>query len=78
MKCPEGFMKGFYCGMSEKSLWIPVYFKEDEDGEGITGIGRNWFYDILLNIMLWIDVNIIGVQEFGFVVDIEEFNSKNK
>lgn len=34
---------------------IPIYY--DPCTNEVTG--RNWFYDILLGLMLWIDVNII-------------------
>lgn len=39
--------------------WIPAYF----DLTTNKLMGRNGFYDILLNISIWIDLNILNVEE---------------
>jgi len=54
--------RGYYHG-------IPVYANV-LTGSGVEIEGRNWFYNILVDIMIWIDVEIIMVD--GFDVWIEE------
>jgi len=45
---------------------IPAYF----DPEDNTLMGRNKFFDILIEINVWFDVNIVGVEEFP--IEVEE------
>jgi hypothetical protein len=33
--------------------------------------GRNWFYDLLLDLNIWIDVNIVGVEGFPIIIEEE-------
>lgn len=46
---------------------IPVYF----DPKTNELIGRNIFYDFLIKINIWIDVNIINIEEFPIHVEKE-------
>ena len=50
-------MKGF---LDAKYMGIPCYYRESDN----MIIGRNYFYDIILSIAVWIDINIIGVHSF--------------
>ncbi len=45
---------------------IPAYF----DINTMELIGRNWFYDLLIDVNVWIDVNIVGVE--AFPIEIED------
>lgn len=54
--------KGFYRGIP---VWVNV-----ENSYSAEIRGRNWFYDKLVNIMVWIDVEIIMVD--GFDIWIED------
>lgn len=54
--------KGYYRGIP---IWV-----EFENSLGAEIEGRNWFYDILVNIALWIDVEILMVD--GFDVWVED------
>jgi len=48
---------------------IPIYYNPcNEDIKG-----RNWFYDILVDIMLWLDVNILFMfnHDDGFRIWME-------
>lgn len=45
---------------------IPCYFNEETRDI----VGRNLFYDLLISIVLWIDINIARVE--GFVIEIDE------
>jgi hypothetical protein len=47
---------------------IPVFVKELAGG-GAEVEGRNWFYNILVDIMLWIDIEIIMVEEFDVWIE---------
>jgi len=47
---------------------IPAYFNVEESSIE----GRNWFYDILIDINLWIDVNLFGVEDFPIWIDVED------
>ncbi len=44
---------------------IPAYFNLETNEIK----GRNWFYNILISINLWIDINIIEVEEFPIMVE---------
>jgi len=46
---------------------IPAYYNL-ETGELI---GRNWFYSLLIDINIWIDINIIQVEEFPILIEEE-------
>jgi len=39
-------------------------------------IGKNWFYNLLIDIMLWIDLVIIEVDEFPLWVEVDEIEKK--
>lgn len=47
---------------------IPCYFNPETTDLR----GRNKFYSFLLEIALWVDINIIGVE--GFVIHIKDEN----
>lgn len=49
---------------------VPCYYDE-ETGELE---GRNKFYDILVDIHLWFDINVFEVDSFEIWVDVEEEN----
>lgn len=55
-----GFSKGWYCG-------IPIYAK-DAGEEGMEAMGRNWFYDLLLDLVSWINIYIRGDEGFIFKI----------
>jgi hypothetical protein len=52
--------------LKAKYSGIPTYF----DPMTNKLVGRNWFYNILLEIILWLDVNIFKVDTFK--IDIED------
>ena len=47
---------------------IPAYF------DVFTGElkGRNWFYDLLIDVNVWLDVNIFLVEEFPIWIEEDE------
>lgn len=47
--------------------WIPCYFNPFNNEL----IGRNWFYDILVSINIWIDFEILGIDELPIWVDTD-------
>jgi len=51
---------------------IPCYF--DIDTHEL--VGRNWFYDLLVGINIWIDFEILKIEEIP--IWIEEDNTKTK
>lgn len=51
---------------------IPCYFNEETNEI----IGRNKFYDILIDINIWFDYEILNLEELP--VWIEEDNKENK
>lgn len=50
---------------------IPAYF----DMETNELYGTNWFYDKLIELNIWFDVNIIGVESLPIEVEIDENNN---
>lgn len=54
----KGFKKAYY-------RWIPVYF--DKGTEEIKG--RNLIYDAILDVAIWVDVNIVNVEDFPLWVE---------
>jgi hypothetical protein len=44
---------------------IPCYF--DLDTSEL--VGRNWFYDILVDINIWIDLYIVDVEFFPIEIE---------
>lgn len=44
---------------------IPAYFNP----ETFELEGRNWFYSLLIDLNIWIDVNIIKVDEFPILIE---------
>lgn len=44
---------------------IPCYY--DTETEEL--IGRNWFYDMLVEINIWLDLNIFNVDEFPIWIE---------
>lgn len=53
---------------------IPCYWNPINDE--ITG--RNWFYDLLIDAMMWIDINIFDVDEFPLWVEVDELEKKKQ
>jgi len=47
---------------------IPAYF----DPETNELIGRNMFYDLLIDINIWIDVYVINIEEFPIHIEKNE------
>jgi hypothetical protein len=35
-------------------------------------IGTNWFYNILLDIIIWIDINIFQIEEFPLWIEVDD------
>ena len=54
----ENYKKAFY-------RRIPAYFNEETNDIK----GRNCIYDILIDINIWIDLNVIGIEEFPIIVE---------
>jgi hypothetical protein len=44
---------------------IPAYFNPETNEL----YGRNWFYNLLITINLWVDVNIVQVEEFPIEIE---------
>lgn len=64
IKVDDSYKKGHYRN-------IPIYGKELDDwGEGLDIKGRNEFYSLLVDIVLWFDTYILMVE--GYEVWIEE------
>ncbi len=47
---------------------IPCWF--DTTTDELTG--RNWFYDILVDINIWFDLNILELDELPIWVEVDE------
>ena len=47
---------------------IPAYF--DLDTNEIQG--RTFLYDILISVNIWIDVHIVGVEEFPIEIKVDD------
>lgn len=56
-----GFSQGWYCG-------VPIYARDHGEEEGMEACGRNWFYDILLSLVTWVNLNIRGDEGFIFKI----------
>lgn len=50
--------KAFYRG-------IPCYYNPCNDMLW----GRNWLYEILLNVTIWIDINVVNIDEFPIWIE---------
>jgi hypothetical protein len=61
-KAPVGFQKARY-------RRIPCFFNKDTNEL----IGRNFLYNILMNIVLWFDINIIYVENFNIMLEFDPF-----
>lgn len=48
--------------------WIPCYF----DPKTNELIGRNWFYDILVDIDMWFDFEVLGIEELPIWIEDED------
>lgn len=60
-KKKEGYRKAYYRG-------IPAYFNLlTSDLEG-----RNWLYDVLIDINVWIDIHIVEVETFPILIEDDE------
>ena len=60
------YRKGYY--------WrIPIYVKSlDGYDEGFEIVGRNWFYNKLIDVALFIDTEILMVDVFKIIVEVDE------
>lgn len=47
---------------------IPCFFNPDT----YEIMGRTWFYDKLINLLMWIDIEILGVEEFKIWMEDEK------
>jgi len=47
---------------------IPCYYNPINDELW----GRNWFWDFVLGIVLWVDVNILEVEGFSIHIEKDE------
>ena len=61
----EGYKRGYY-------RRIPIYAREST-AFGVELEGRNWFYGLLVDFMLFVDTEILMVE--GFDIWIEEDNN---
>lgn len=61
MKKTEGFINASY-------RKIPAYFNLETNEIR----GRNLFYDILIDINVWFDVEILGIEEFPILIEKDE------
>ncbi|PQL91008.1 hypothetical protein [Apibacter adventoris] len=57
MKKPENFKNAYY-------RKIPAYFNLETDEL----IGRNWFYDLLIEINVFVDAKILMLEEFPILI----------
>lgn len=57
----DGFKKAKYRG-------IPCYYNEETEELG----GRNWFYDILVSINIFLDYEIFLLDELPIWIDVDE------
>jgi len=62
----ENFKRAYYRS-------IPAWFDEETNEL----FGRNWFYDILININLWLDVNVFQIEEFPIYVEKDQSEEKS-
>ena len=53
--------KGYY-------RWIPIYLDPIDN----TLQGRNWFYDILVHANIWIDFEILNIDELPIWIEEDE------
>ena len=58
-----------YSKINAKYRGIPCWY--NKFNEEIKG--KNLFYDILIDIAIWIDINIIEVEEFPIWIEIDNF-----
>jgi hypothetical protein len=54
--------KGYYGG------WLPIYVVP----ETMSIRGRNWFTDIILDMVIWFEVVVIGVANFPITIEDNE------
>jgi hypothetical protein len=54
--------KGYYGG------WLPIYVVP----ETMSIRGRNWFTDIILDVVIWFEVVVIGVTNFPITIEDNE------
>ena len=47
--------------------WIPCFF--DETTHEL--MGRNWYYDILVSVSVWVDSELLGLDELPIWVDVD-------
>lgn len=47
---------------------IPCYF----DRHTNLLIGRNWFYDLLVRINIWLDYNVLGIEDLPVYIQEDE------
>jgi len=48
--------------------WLPIWY--DEETEEI--MGRNPISDIVLDILVWFDIEILEIEEIPIWIDVEE------
>ena len=42
----------------------------------LIGLACNWLYDLLIDIALWVDINVINVDEFPLWVEVDELEKR--
>lgn len=47
---------------------IPCWY--DPETDELTG--KNWFYDLMVEINLWFDFNILGLEEMPIWIDVDD------
>ena len=56
--------------MTKNARYRGIPCRYDNVSEEIEG--NNWFYDILIEIMIWIDININQIEEFPIWVEVDD------
>ena len=57
---------------------IPVFVKfNDDDDESFEAVGINWFYDIYLSLLIWIDLKLNFGKSFEIWLDSEPLKPIN-
>lgn len=49
---------------------IPVWVKGGEDG-GVDMMGKNWFWDKLVDFNIWLDINVFEVEQFPIYINFD-------
>lgn len=58
---PKGYKNAYY-------RETPAFYNLKTDDL----IGRNWFWDIVIDVEIWIDINIFNIEYFPIWVDTKD------